>query len=290
MKSLLRVLIVSALGVTAPAWAATGAVTGTVNFLQRFALPADALLEVRLEDTTRADAAATTIARTAIAAAGTPAPIPFRIEFDPAAIDTAHRYSIRATIASGGRVLYASARAHPVLTQGAGNDIAIEVYLLLPAQGATIGAARPDADCENRDWKLVAFGDAPAIAAPGTRKASVALHPAERRLIGSPRCNRLAASYDLAHGAQARPRQHDDDGPPGGPDAAGGLIGHRAEDDPRLPDFRRRAGTRQCAARARAIHGGARQAEGRAGNETRAAVSPQPPAARACPCSRPETA
>lgn len=200
MRSLLRVLILAALGATAPASAATGVVTGTVNFQQRFALPADALLDVRLEDTSRADAAAPTIARTGFPAAGKPVPIPFRIEFDPAAIDATHRYSVRATITSEGRLLYTSTSVHPVLTQGAGNDAAIDVYLLLPAGGAGTAEPRPAASLENTYWKLVAIGDASAIAGPGTREASFTLHAAERRLSGSTGCNRLVGKYDTGNG------------------------------------------------------------------------------------------
>ena len=66
----------------------TGTVVGTVTYRHRIALPPDAVVEVRLQDTSRAGAAARTVGQTTIATSGAQVPIPFRIEFDPAAIDT----------------------------------------------------------------------------------------------------------------------------------------------------------------------------------------------------------
>src|SRR5664279_5753189 len=85
-----------------------GTVAGTVTYRQRMALPPDAVLEVRLQDTSRPDTAAPTIALATIPTAGAQVPIPFRIDYDPAAIDPSHSYSVRATITVSGTLLYLS--------------------------------------------------------------------------------------------------------------------------------------------------------------------------------------
>ena len=177
---------------TAPA-----AVVGTVTYRHRVALPPDAVVEVRLQDTSRADAAARTVGQATIATSGAQVPIPFRIEFDPAAIDPSHSYSVRATITAGGMLLFSSARMYPVLTRGAGSDVAIEVYMIMPADAPAGAGAKPAASLENTFWKLVTIGDTPAIALPAAREASFTLHPGDHRLSGSGGCNRLLGKYEL---------------------------------------------------------------------------------------------
>lgn len=173
--------------------AAPDAVAGTVTYRRGIALPPDAVVVVRLQDTTRTDAAARDIGQTTITTAGAQVPIPFRIEYDPAAIDPSHTYSVRAMITVGDRLQYTSTTQHPVLTHGAGNRVVVEVYMILPGAAET---ARPAVPLENTYWKLVAVGDTPAIAAPAAREASFMLHPADHRLSGSGGCNRLMGSYE----------------------------------------------------------------------------------------------
>jgi putative lipoprotein len=107
-------------------------VVGTVGYRHRMALPADAVVTVSLQDATLADAPARTVGETTIETKGAQAPIPFRIEYDPAGIDPSHIYSVRATITAGGGLLFTSTTPYPVLTRGAGNEAAIIVYMLLP--------------------------------------------------------------------------------------------------------------------------------------------------------------
>jgi putative lipoprotein len=111
-------------------------VVGTVGYRHRIALPADAVVTVSLQDTTLADAPARTVGETTIETKGAQVPIPFRIDYDPAAIDASHAYSVRATITAGGNLLFTSTTSYPVLTRGAGNEAAIIVYILLPADTA----------------------------------------------------------------------------------------------------------------------------------------------------------
>ncbi len=178
----------------------TGAVVGTVTYRTRVALPPDAVLEVQLQDVSRADAPARTIGKSIIPTAGAQVPIPFRVEYDPATIDPSHSYSVRAIITVGDKLLFASPTAHPVLTQGAGNKATIDVYMLLPRVELPGALPTPAATLESTQWKLVSIGDAPAIVSPEGREAGFALHADDRRLSGSGGCNRLIGSYSLDAG------------------------------------------------------------------------------------------
>ena len=197
-RSLLLAIFVVALGIDA-VWSqgtTPGAVVGTVSYRQRVALPADAVVEVRLQDTSRADAAARTIGQASIPTHGAQVPIPFRIEYDPAGIDPSHSYSVSATINVSGKLLFSSTTMYPVLTRGAGNEAAIEVYMILPANAGSDAGAKPATSLENTFWKLVVIGDAPAVALPASREAGFTLHPGGR-LSGSGGCNRLLGKYEL---------------------------------------------------------------------------------------------
>ena len=198
-RPLLLFLLVLALGsdavVAQPA--KQGAVVGTVSYRQRMALPADAVVEVRLLDTSRTDVAATIIGEAIIPTQGAQVPIPYRIEYNPAAIDPSHTYSVRANINVGGKLLFSSPTTYPVLTRGAGNEAAIEVYMILPAGASADPAAKQVTALENVFWRLVSVGEIPALPVPATREAGFTLHSEGQRVSGSGGCNRLLGRYEL---------------------------------------------------------------------------------------------
>lgn len=104
----------------------TGAgVLGTVSYLQSIALPPDAAIHVILVDVTSPDTpraiAEQTITRPSRI------PFPFKINYDASSINPEHTYSVQACIKFGGQVRFASAKAHPVITQG--NTGTVEVIV-----------------------------------------------------------------------------------------------------------------------------------------------------------------
>lgn len=112
----------------APAPTEASAVTGTVTKLDRSALPPTAVVTVRLQDTSRADAPAVNIAEQVIPLNGQQLPVPFSLSYDPAKIDQRFTYTVRATIEDGGKLIYTSTRAYPVITRGAPtSDVEIQV-------------------------------------------------------------------------------------------------------------------------------------------------------------------
>ncbi len=96
----------------------SGVLTGTVTYRQRVALPADSVIEVQLQDVSRADAPAEIVASQTITTAGENVPIPFELTYDPAQIDPRFTYALRATITLDSELSWTSTEAHLVLTNG----------------------------------------------------------------------------------------------------------------------------------------------------------------------------
>ncbi|MGE5603550.1 MAG: YbaY family lipoprotein [Nitrososphaerales archaeon] len=102
-----------------PVQAPAGRLEGTVTYSQRIALAPDAVIEVSLQDISRADAPADVVARQTIQANGKQVPIPFALLYDAAQIKPAARYSVSARITENGKLTWISTQLIPVLTDGA---------------------------------------------------------------------------------------------------------------------------------------------------------------------------
>lgn len=111
-------------------------ITGTVTYRERLALPPDAELLIRLEDTSRAGAHSEVIAE---GSARIPhqVPLSFELPFDPAAIKPGNRYQISATIVHKGKTLFVTDTAHYVLTRGAPARVDIVLRKLAAEPPAT---------------------------------------------------------------------------------------------------------------------------------------------------------
>lgn len=94
-------------------------VTGTVTYLQRIALPSDAVVTVRIEDVSKADAVAEVIGEQVIQTEGKQVPIPFEVPYDAGQIDDRFSYSLRVRIEdSAGKLLFINDTSVPVITRG----------------------------------------------------------------------------------------------------------------------------------------------------------------------------
>ena len=102
------------------------AVSGTVYYLQRIALPPDASIEVKLVDISKQDVPAETIAEQKITNPGQ-VPIPFELWYDPAKIDPRMTYAVQARIEQGGKLLFISTRVFPVITRGNSTHVEVKV-------------------------------------------------------------------------------------------------------------------------------------------------------------------
>lgn len=177
-----------------------GMITGTVSHLQRVALSPDALITVSLQDVTQAEAPARLIVEQRFPAAGRQVPIPFRLPYDPASIDSSHRYSLRATITTRGRLNFSTTTAYPILS-GSGVRTADLVLQAVAgsARPATPAGTKPSgpAMLENTSWKLLDLGGAPVTAGDSKREPYLIFRAAQHHVAGTSGCNRLFGSYEM---------------------------------------------------------------------------------------------
>ena len=110
-----------------PQPAATASVTGTVIYRERIALPPNAAVRVALQDISLADAPAIVLSEQLIVTGGRQVPIPFALDYDPAAIDPRLTYAVSARITVDGQLLFTSTTATLVITRGNPTDVEIVV-------------------------------------------------------------------------------------------------------------------------------------------------------------------
>jgi uncharacterized lipoprotein YbaY len=102
-------------------------VAGTVTYIQKIALPPDAVLTVQLQDVSKADAPATVIGET-IVTEFDEIPIPFAVSYDPEVIDTRNTYALSVRITDGaGNLLFTNTMSYLVITQGNPSEVEVMV-------------------------------------------------------------------------------------------------------------------------------------------------------------------
>lgn len=96
------------------------AITGTVSYRERMALPPDAVLEAWMTDITPGIIVTQQLlAEARVPVDGRQVPIPFEMTFDPAIIAEDHDYGVRAVLRTAdGTPLFESAEPVRVLTKG----------------------------------------------------------------------------------------------------------------------------------------------------------------------------
>ncbi|MFL7837987.1 MAG: YbaY family lipoprotein [Candidatus Promineifilaceae bacterium] len=118
----------------------TVTVTGTVTYMERIALPDDAVVNVQLQDTSLADAPAVVLGEQTIETAGEQVPIPFEISYNPDDIVEGNTYVVRATINDGdGNLLFTSDTVIPVITNDNPTED-VEIVTVSAASGEEVEA------------------------------------------------------------------------------------------------------------------------------------------------------
>ena len=114
----------AALTVAAPAHA--GSLSGTAAYRERIALPPDAVFEAVLIDTAIADAPARELGRVRLQPAGQP-PFQFTILYRDGDVNPAGRYSLRAMVRQGERLLFTTDTFTPVLIGGPSQPLSLQL-------------------------------------------------------------------------------------------------------------------------------------------------------------------
>ncbi len=91
--------------------------SGSVVYRQRIALRPGGLLTVSLQDVSRADAPAETVATATSVTGGSGVPIPYTLTYDASLIQANHSYAVRATIHDGDKLSWTSTTVTSVLTR-----------------------------------------------------------------------------------------------------------------------------------------------------------------------------
>ena len=104
-------------------------VSGNASYLQRIAMPPEAVLTVQVQDVSRAGATATVLSESREVFGRRQVPLAYSVMVARSAINPRMRYAVRATISIAGETQFATTRQYPVLTHGAPS----QVNLLLAA-------------------------------------------------------------------------------------------------------------------------------------------------------------
>ena len=130
MKRSILVLLMTLLPLASTGFAETMHLDTTVTYRERIALPPDAILEVELLDTSRADAPSVRISSQSFKLTSVPRTV--EIAYDTDLIEERLTYTVAAKIISDGNVLFRSTTATPVLTRGAPKSAEIVLEMMPP--------------------------------------------------------------------------------------------------------------------------------------------------------------
>lgn len=168
-------------------------IQGTATYRERIALHRGAVFEAVLEDVTRADAPAETIARTRMASPGNP-PIAFTIAYDPSKIAPQHRYVVRARILVDDKPMFATDTTAPVITRG--SPLNVSLMMRRVGGGQTSPGSGGSKPLEGTYWKAIEPGGKPTPTQDPKREAHLQFRGG--RVSGSDGCNRLTSTYQLS--------------------------------------------------------------------------------------------
>lgn len=178
---------------------AAAKITGSVVYRERIALPNDAIVRVRLEAAAAPEMPAKRVAEIVIPTEGKQVPIPFELAYDASAIHPGTRYQVRATISAGDNTLFVSRTTYPVITKGAPTKVEILVQQAGSGRNARVVASTTSLGLSG-EWRLVALGEAMAVAEPDARPASLLFDARNRRISGSTGCNHYMGTYTPGEG------------------------------------------------------------------------------------------
>lgn len=173
----------------------TASLSGTVTYRQRIALPPEAIVTVRLEDTSLADAPAVPVVVHSFGAEGRQVPLPFEFTFDPASIKDGNTYSVRASIEIDGELRWTSTTAYRVLTRGNPTqvDIVVDQVDAAPPEPPAATATR----LRDTEWMLVEFDGRPVPPPVEGGRAPMIVFATEGSAVSAQgHCNRHFGTFE----------------------------------------------------------------------------------------------
>jgi putative lipoprotein len=166
--------------------AVSNTVTGTVTYRERIALPAGAVISVKLLDVSRQDVAAEVISEQKITTTGQQVPIPFKLAFNPAKIQANHFYAVRAEIKIKDKLAFTTTKSYPLITNG--HPLEVNLVLQQPQNQQNL-----ESQLMAGEWLLEDLAGTGVI----DNLQTTIKFEKEGRLSGSGGCNRYTAPYQL---------------------------------------------------------------------------------------------
>jgi putative lipoprotein len=179
--------------------------SGEVTYRERIALPAGSTVSVALQDTSRADAPAVTIAETTIVTEGENVPIPFMLTYDAGSINPLATYTLLARIMTGDTLRWINTESIPVLTNGAPmSDVSITLHSAV-GTGAEVDSNEDEemageVSVANQSFILDSFNGTKIT---GTAKYTLSFTD---KNISAKFCNTLGGSFTLSGNKIAAPQ------------------------------------------------------------------------------------
>lgn len=119
-------------------------VTGSAAYRQRIAMSPDAVLNVRVEDVSRADAKSEVLAESKEIFGNRQVPLAYSLQVPNSAIEPNHDYNLRATISENGQLRFVTTRRYPILTRGNPAKIDVMLDAVQISKSTNIGPASND--------------------------------------------------------------------------------------------------------------------------------------------------
>ena len=175
----------------APASESRGLVRGSVSYREPVVLPANAVVDVWLNDETPEETPLAktrpSLAETTFAVAGRQVPLLFEMTYDPLKIESGHAYALRASIRSAGRMLFTTPIGIPVKVLGK------------PAEPVLWLTQVPDSSATDATglrgtiWRLAELGGAAVVP-----DAEATLEfPETGKVVGQGTCNRFFGTVTI---------------------------------------------------------------------------------------------
>jgi len=175
---------------------------GEVTYRERKLLPPGVTLKVTLEDVSKMDVASKVIAQTSSAINGAP-PYTFSLDYNKALIDSKMRYSVRAKLLLGEKLLFTSTeQLDPFKTPSDNYQIALTMVQRSkpkvnhkPETGLAVVSVNPLAELTNTYWRLTQVGEqAVVMSEKQSKEAYLQLQP-DGKAKGFSGCNMFNGSY-----------------------------------------------------------------------------------------------
>jgi putative lipoprotein len=171
-------------------------ISGTITYRERIMLSPAAIVNVRLEDVSLADAPSVLIAEQNIENAGQ-VPISFELMYNPKIIDPRSTYVVRATIYEGNEMSFVTDTAYPALTRGRGQYVDLT---LVRHSGSAADVADQFLDI---NWQLISMNNETIVLDEAGQVPNIRFDSATNTVSGFAGCNNFSGDYIDADGELA---------------------------------------------------------------------------------------